>query len=272
MISRRRVLVAPLIAVGGAWPARAQPRRAFADPMRLGVDPALLDSGLATALQKAFGRETGLPLKLVRIPALPLLDALERGEVDAALANAPDAEARLDQQGLAHDRHAVAEGDFVLVGPAPRAGAKDPALIAGTAGADEALQKLFRAALALPGAVTFLSAGDGSGAHVLEQALWRHARIAPAAPWHVVASPSSPLLAQARARGAYAWVERGVWLADGGAPLAVLVQGDPLLREQVHVLRSFRVSHPTGRIFIAWLTGPKGARTVAGQRGYRRPA
>lgn len=270
MIPRRRVLVAPLALVGAA--SQAQPRRAFADPMRLGADPALIDSGLAPALQKAFARETGLPLRLVRSPALPLLDALERGEIDAALANAPEAESRLAQQGLAHDRHAVADGDFVLVGPAPRGAAKDPALVAGSAGTDEALQKLFAAALALPGTVTFLSAGDGSGTHVLEQSLWRHARIAPAAPWHVVASPASSLLAQARARGAYALVERGAWLADGGAPLAVLVQDDPLLREQVHVMRSFRVSHPTGRIFMAWIGGPKGARVAAAQRGYRRPA
>ena len=39
-------------------------------------------------------------------------------------------------------------------------------------------------AVAAPDSLVFLSAGDGSGTHVAEQALWRAAAIAPAAPWY----------------------------------------------------------------------------------------
>ena len=268
MISRRHLLHGPLGALLPAAAAEAQQRRSLADPLRLGVDTALFDSGLAKALQQGFGRDTGVALKLVSTPALPLLQGLERGEFDAALANAPEAEARLEQEGFAHDRRPIARGDFVLVGPAPRGKVKDPAAIAGLRNAAEALIQVRSAALAMPGVVMFLSAGDGSGVHAMEQALWRAAKLGPTAPWYTAAEAAPSLVAQARARGAYALVERGAWLAQGGAPLAVLVEGDPALAEAVHVMRAFRVSHPAGKLFIAWIAGPKGRRVVAAQRGY----
>ena len=286
MLSRRFLLIASA-ALGAATCGRglqAQQRRSLADPLRLGVDTALFDGGLARALQQGFGRDTGIAVLLVRSPATSLLEALDRGEVDAALCNTPDAEARLDQLGLVHDRKMVARGEFVIVGPsspgpahgaapgAARGPAGDPAHIAGMRDAAMALQRLRDAALADPATPYFLSAADGSGVHVAEQALWRAARIAPAAPWYAAAAPGSGLLAQARARPAYALVERGAWIAQGGSPLAVLVEGDPALAEAVHVMRSFRVSHPAGKIFVSWITGPKGRSVVAKSRGYRPPS
>ena len=275
MLPRRTLVLAPLAAtLAGATvgcPAQAQPRRALADPLRLGVDTALADSGLARALQQAFGRDTGLAVLVVAKPALALLGALERGEVDAGLCNAPDAETKLEQQGLVHDRQPVARADFVIVGPGGRGKSGDPARIGGVRDSAQALQRLRDAALAAPGTITFLSANDGSGAHVAEQALWRAAKVAPEAPWFAAAEPGGGVIRQARARSAYALVERGAWAAQGGAPLAVLVEGDPALAEQVHVMRSFRVSHPAGKLFVAWVAGPKGHRFVAAVRGYRAP-
>ena len=104
-----------------------------------------------------------------------------------------------------------------------------------------------------------------------EQALWRVAKVAPAAPWYQSVPANASLLAQARAGAAYAVVERGVWDAQGGAPLAVLVDGDPQMVVEVHAMRSFRVAHPAGKIFVAWIAGPRGRAVVAGQRGYRAP-
>jgi len=272
MISRRPVLIAAGLALVGAPVVQAQQRRSLSDPLRLGADAALVDSGLAKALQQAFGRDTGIAVKLVRMPALPLLEALERGELDAGLTNAADAELRLDQQGLVHDRQPIAAGEFVLVGPPARGKTPDPAGIAGTRDVAVAMAKIRDAALAsAPGDVSFVSAGDGSGTHTAEQAAWRAAKIAPAAPWYVNAGSTAALPALARSRNAYALVERGVWVAAGGAPLAVLVEGDPLLAEPVHVMRSFRVNHPAGKIFVTWISGPKGRRIVAADRSYRAP-
>ncbi len=271
MPTRRHLLLASAAALAAPAVLRAQQRASLADPLRLGADQALIDSGLAQTLQTAFGRDTGVAVKLQAGLSLPLLEALERGELDAALTNAPEAEAKLEAQGLVHDRRLVAEGGLVLVGPAPKKKTPDPAGIAKMKDAAAALVQLRDAALASPGSVTFLSAGDGSGAHLAEQALWRAAKVAPAAPWYAKA-PAGGLLAEARRQGAYALVEHGVWADHGGAPLTVLVDGDRRMVVPVHVMRSFRVNHPAGKLFVQWITGPKGRAAVASQRGYRAPA
>ena len=294
-ISRRSLLCVPLAGLAASDPASAQQRRSLADPLRLGVDRALMDSGLAPALLHAFGADTGIAVRPVAGPAVPLLKALEQGEIDAALTNAAEAETRLDQQGLAHDRQTVATGEFVIVGPSVRGmsggkgrvgkgagstgGTGKGSASGGGAGEDvfgpalshDAGAALKRLAQADPASFIFLTAADGSGAHMAEQALWRGAGVAPASPWYVALAPGEDLMAQARARGAFAVVERGAWLARGGAPLAIRVDGDPLQAESVHVMRAFRVNHPAGKIFVAWIASAKGRRVVAAQRGYRSP-
>lgn len=267
--SRRRLLLYPAALALG--PAHAQQKRSMKDPLRVGVDPALLESGLALALQKAFLGDTGVVFQYVPGPSLTTLEALERGELDVALTNAPDAESKLEKQGLAHDRRAVAMGSHVIVGPAPTPKAFDPAGIARMSDAAEALLKLRDSALAVPGSVQFLTAGDGSGSHVAEMALWRAARVAPAAPWYVKV-PAATLLQQARQQGAYALVERAVWSLQGAKPLAILVEGDAALAAPVHAMRSFRVNHPAGKMFVAWIGGPRGRQVVAALRHYRAPA
>ena len=261
---RRSLLIGSLVA---AVPVAARAKGGPAVPLRVGADVALVDSGLAPALQQAFGRDTGIAVQLVRAPVLPLLDALAAGELDAALTNAPEAEARLEQQGLIHDRRSIASGEFVIVGPAPRA--RDPAGLAGGRSVAVALGRWRDTATAERGASAFVSANDGSGVHIVEQAAWRRAELAPQAPWYRFAAPGTSLVAQARARGAYAIVERGTWVAEGGAPLAILVEGDPEASESIHAMRSFRSPHPAAKLFIAWIAGAHGRAVVARQRGYR---
>ncbi|HZW72014.1 MAG TPA: hypothetical protein VFF43_00645, partial [Caldimonas sp.] len=55
----------------------------------------------------------------------------------------------------------------------------------------------------------------------------------------------------------------------GGAPAAILVEGDPLLVESVHAMRAFRVQHPAGKIFVSWIAGGHGRAVVARHGGYR---
>ena len=265
---RRPFVIAGAVLVGAPG-VRVQSSLAATPPLRLGADYALVESGLGTSLQRAFGADTGIPVKLVAGPALAVLDALKDGELDAALTNAPRAEAALEEQGLIHDRRAIALGEFVLVGPAPRLRGKPPAP---SSGGVEALARVRDLAIAAPNSLVFLSPGDGSGTHLAEQALWRAAGIEPAAPWYVSAPAPGAFVARVRTRGAYALVERGAWAAAGGAPLAVLAEGDPLLAESVRAMRAFRATHPAGRIFVGWIAGQRGHAVVASHRGYRPPA
>lgn len=284
-LNRRAVMLAAF----SVWPAQgqAQQGRSLQDPMRLGVDVGLHESGLAQALQRGFGRDTGVAVKLIAAPAHRVLQALEQGEVDCALCNSPSAEARLVALGFAHERVGVAWSEFVIVGPllkaAPQAkpakaarptkparpaAPRDPAGLVGASSVAQALQRLAEA-VAGDASIRFLSAHDGSGTHAIEEAMWSSAKLAPAAQWYQHAAATPDLIAQARRQGSYAFVERGAWAARGGPPLAVLVQGDPLLRVPVHLMRSFRSKHAAAKLFSAWLVGPKGRYIVAARSGYR---
>jgi tungstate transport system substrate-binding protein len=258
----RRSLLA-LLAASAVPVAHAAQRKSLADPMLLGVENALMESGLASQFQKAFGRDTGVAVQLVAGHSAALLEALERGELDTSMTNAPAQELQLEKQGLAHDRRLVAVGDFVLVGPLEGKGkkAKDPVGIAGERDITVALAKLAEAQ------ARFVGPATGSGAHLGTLALWRAAKIAPAAPWYVEGKGN--VLAQAASEGAYTLVERGLWMSRGSKPLAVVVEGDARMATEVHMMRSFRVNHPAAKLFGQWLSGPQGRRVAGSLRGWR---
>jgi tungstate transport system substrate-binding protein len=262
-IPRRQLLA--LLATPAVPAAFAAQRKSLADPLRLGVEQGLLDAGLAGVLQKSFGRDTGVAVQLVPGRSVPLLEQLERGEIDASMTNAPEQEKQLEKQGLASDRRLVAVGDYVLVGPVEGTGkkARDPAGIAGERDVAVALSKLAE------GQFRFIGAPSGSGAHLAGLALWRAAKVAPAASWFFEAKGNP--LEQAHAENAYTLVERGLWLAKARKPLALLCERDPRMATEVHMMRSFRVSHPATKLFGQWLDSAIGRRTTAGIRGWSAP-
>ncbi|HUP09331.1 MAG TPA: hypothetical protein VMU47_19385 [Caldimonas sp.] len=266
LVNRRSWIAGALAGAGAlAWSRTPVTEGA----LRMGADRALVDSGLARSLARAFGRDTGIAVEVIGQPLLPLLEALAAGEYDAGLANAPGPVARLDTQGLVYDVHAIAQGEFMLVGPGAatargRAAPPQHDIAAALAG-------LHAMAEQEPQSFVFLTAEDGSGEHFVEQSAWRAARVAPRAPWYQRAEPHAPLVTQARNRRAWAIVERGAWSALGGAPLAVRVEGDATLGEEVQAMRSFHSPHPAAKIFIAWISGGRGRAVVAAHRGYRAP-
>jgi tungstate transport system substrate-binding protein len=258
-IRRRPLLLAGGLALLGGNKTQAAQKQSLEDPMRLGVDEALMKSGLARALQRAFGVDTGVAVTLTSGPALDMLEATELGDADAALTNASWLEAHLEKQGLVHDRRPIATGSLLLVGPAALAKALD-------AKRDIvlALQRLSQAQ------VPFISGIPGSGSQLAEQALWRAAEVQPDPVWYFSPTADATMLTQAKDKQACMLVEAGAWMAQGGGSgYAVLVDGDTKLSMPVHVMRSFRVNHPAGKLFVNWIAGGRGRRVVTGQRGYR---
>ena len=203
----------------------AQQRAALVDPLRLGADRALADAGLVTALVRAFGRDTGIAVKSATGPAAQVLEQLDRGEIDVTLTHAAALEDKLVAAGLAHDARVVADAQFVLAGPAPAKGkaAGDPVLPPGQRDIAEALRTIHAAGAA------FLSAGDGSGGHLLEQSLWRAAERAPAAPWYRSAANPAGLLAEARAAGAFAIVRMEDGIKEVEIDLGIMRQPEVFL-------------------------------------------
>lgn len=268
---RRRLLTAAALACLGPPGVRAQTR-----PLSVGVDANLAVSGLAEHLRLAVSRDTGMPMRFLPAPSAVLLDQLERGDLDVAIAHAPRLEAKLQRQNLVHDRQPIALTGLVLVGPKPaRRGGPDPAGLAPQAELAAALRRI--AAAGAQGQVAFVGAGPRAVGADLERALWDAAGVAqPAGAWWQAEASGDPqrALALARERQAYTLVERGVWAARGaGAGLQVIVSSDARLDFAYHAMRSFRVTHPAGKLFVAWLAGRRGARAVgAFGRGYGAPA
>jgi tungstate transport system substrate-binding protein len=118
--------------------------------------------------------------------------------------------------------------------------------------------------------LSFLGHDDGSGTHLAEQALWRAAAVAPAAPWFRPPAAGIPLLRQAREAQACCLVERPRWAADAGRGLVALVEGDPALAVELRVQRGLRAPHHAAQLFVGWLTGRGGRALLA--RGLRAPA
>lgn len=252
MMRRRALWRLPAAAALAALaPAAAQQRAAPpGHALRIGADPAI--AALAAELRRGFIARSGLALQLDIGPSAALLEAIERGELDGALTLAPEAEQRLVALGLAHDRRPLGSLELLLVGPIdvlPRG--------------RDALQVLRGIAA---GALPYVGRTDGSGLHLAEQALWRAAGHAPAAPW-LFAADAAPL-AQARALRAFLLVERTGWRSPPPRErYGVVVEGDPQLLLPLHALRAFRSAHSASKLFVEYAGGPAGRRAIAGRAG-----
>lgn len=278
--SRRQWLrtAAALVAAQATSNLLAQPAKPDGR-LIVGCDSNLQASGLVASISQTMARDTGLAPVWQFGPSSALLPALERGELHAAVTGAPDTEALLERQGLVHDRRVVTLTDHVLVGQAPRKATKkqpasgDPAGVAG--GRDIAVALARIAAAGGQQQALYFAHADAGASRAIEQVAWTAAGPQPVGDWLRTAATGAPsALREAAAAKGYALVERGIWMAHGAASgLAVLVEGDPRLVTTYRVMRSFRVSHPAGKLFVGWLTGPAGRHAIDGfGRGYRGAA
>lgn len=252
---RRRT--ACLALASAAWPvfAATPGRGAGQPPLIVGVETALVECGFAPTLRRGFGAATGLTARVEAGPSAGLLQRLERGELDVALTQAPVLEARLESAGLSHDRHPVARGHFVLVGPSGTGTGRAIPI-----GSDIATALTLIAADASP----FLSRGDGGGAHLAELELWRDATLAPDPAWYRSGHDAArPWLRQVAEAQAHALIDRSLWLAAPERGLRVVSERDPKLATAFHVQRPFHGRHPAARLFVSWAAGAGGRALVS---------
>ena len=221
------------------------------------------DTGLLPVLGEAFQKDTGIELKWVAVGTGKALEHGKNCDVDVLLVHAPAAEKKFVEEGNGTKRTEVMYNDFILVGPAA-----DPAKIKGKK-ADEALAAI--AAAKAP----FISRGDDSGTHKMEQSLWKGASIAlpDKETWYVSAGQGMmATLNMAGERNGYTLVDRGTYiayedLAKGKPALAILVEGDKPLLNQYSVIPVNPAKCPKVKIkeavaFSDWLASAKGQKVV----------
>jgi len=239
------VLLALALAAPAAGPA---PSRSVV----LATTTSTQDSGLLDVLVPLFERQTGLTVKTVSVGTGQALALAARGEADVTLCHAPALEQKYVAEGRLQNRRLVMYNDFVLVGPVA-----DAAAVRGDKTAVAALRKIAAAG------ARFVSRADGSGTHLLEQALWAQAGVTPTAPWYIESGQGmGATLAVADDRHAYTLTDRATLLAFGRRlALGVMVEGDrPLLNVysvmEVNPAHGPRVNVAGGKAFADFMMAP----------------
>jgi tungstate transport system substrate-binding protein len=210
------------------------------------------DSGLLDVLVPLFEKQSGLTVKPVSVGTGQALALAARGEADVVLVHAPSLEKKYVADGKLLNRRLVMYNDFIIVGPEA-----DPAKIRGAPRAAAALAKIAAAG------ARFVSRGDKSGTHILEQALWKEAGVTPAAPWYIESGQGmGATLGIADDRRAYTLTDRGTYLAfSKRMALKTLVEGDKALFNvysviEVNPANGARVNSGGGKAFANFMLAP----------------
>jgi tungstate transport system substrate-binding protein len=211
------------------------------------------DSGLLDVLVPMFEKSTGYTVKTISVGTGQALALAARGEADVTLCHAPALEKKYVAEGKMLDRRLVMYNDFLVVGPEP-----DPARLRGERSVVAAMKKLAAAQ------ARFVSRGDKSGTHLLEQNLWKEAGVTPAAPWYIESGQGmGATLGIATDRQAYTLTDRATLLAFGKrVDLKPMVEHDRLLLNiysvmEVNPANGPRVNAAGGKAFAAFILAPE---------------
>lgn len=219
-------------------------------------------SGLYDAILPIFTNTTGIAVHVIAVGTGQALRLARAGDADAVLVHHPPSERDFVAAGYGVDRRAVMYNQFLVVGP--RA---DPA---GAGAANDAAGALAR--IAATGA-RFISRADNSGTHLMEQSLWRAAKVDPApgsGVWYMeTGSGMGATLRMASSMQAYTLTDRGTWLSyqDRDGLTAIFDRPDHSLRNQYSVILVNPAHHAhikvkEARQFMDWLTSPAGQAAI----------
>ena len=249
-MTRRRLILAALTLLVATGSAAAQAVTG-SRTLILSTTTSTQDSGLLDVLVPMFEKATGYSVKTISVGTGQALALAARGEADVTLAHAPALEKKYVEEGKMQNRRLVMYNDFVVIGPA-----EDPARAKGLPAA-EALKRIAAAE------ARFVSRGDKSGTHLLEQALWKQAGIEPTGPWYIESGQGmGQTLGIAHDRRAYALTDRGTYLAfRKRVDLPILVERDRSLLNiysvmEVNPANGPRVNSTAGKAFADFMLSP----------------
>jgi len=231
----------------------ASPALAQSHVVILSTTTSTQDSGLLDVLVPLFEKRTGLTVKTISVGTGQALALAARGEADVTLAHAPGLEKKYVEDGKMSTRRLVMYNDFVIIGPAD-----DPARIKGLPNAVDALRRIAESQS------RFVSRGDKSGTHVLEQGLWTQAGLEPKGAWYIESGQGmGQTLGIANERRAYTLTDRGTYLAFARRiDLPIMVERDrPLLNVysvmEVNPANGPRVNAAGGEAFAEFMLAPE---------------
>jgi tungstate transport system substrate-binding protein len=251
--SRRALLRSTVLTVAAAALLAPHVRAQKRQEITLATTTSTQDTGLLDSLLPMFERETGISVKPIAVGTGAALEMARRGDADAVLVHAPEAEAAYVQSGDLIGGRLIMHNDFLIIGPE-----SDPAHVRNAQGLPAQMR-----AIAAAGA--FISRGDGSGTEKKELGLWKAAGVAPG-PMprrEETGQGMGATLLVAEARQTYTLTDRGTYLAfKDRLTLVPLIEGDPTLRNIYHAYVVNPGKHPTAHRseaerFVTYLTEPR---------------
>ena len=230
--------------------------------LRLATTSALQETGLLAWLLPKFSVDTGIAVEVLAVDAKRAFELGKRCEADALLIDDRASEDFFVSQRHANERREVMYVEYLLGGPR-----SDPAQLGDAASAPGAAKAIAATKS------SFVSRGDGSGAHEAEKRLWSAAGRVPetgAGAWYFSANAAAPgMLALAGAKQAYFVIDRPSWLSlRNHYGLIELASGGPIMQNPYGVLVVNDLKHKTARYALGkkladWLTGAQGRPLIA---------
>ncbi len=219
------------------------------------------NSGLLDEILPKFRAASGADVRVVAVGTGQAIRLARSGDADVLMVHDRESEERFVADGFGVERHALMHNDFIIVGPKD-----DPANLRGMNNVGNAL------AAVADREQPFASRGDDSGTHKAELRMWELAERDPrtsSGKWYrETGSGMGATLNTAAAMGAYAFVDRGTWLAfKNRVDLELLVTGDPRLQNPYSVILVNPEQHPhvkakEGQAFIDWLLSKAGQAAI----------
>ena len=220
------------------------------------------NSGLYDYLLPVFEKTHKAKVHVVAVGTGQAIRNASNCDADVLLVHAKAAEQKFVSDGFGVSRKDLMYNDFVIVGPAT-----DPAAVATTSTATEALTKI------ATNKSIFVSRGDNSGTHKKELALWQQSATNVAAAsgsWYrETGSGMGATLNVAVGMGAYTLTDRATWISfNNKQQHGVLLQGDNALFNQYGIIlvnsdKCPHVNSELGQTFIDWVTGADGQQLIA---------
>ena len=256
MTASFRILSFLLLLVTGVAGAHAAP------DLRLATTTSTENSGLLNAIVPVFEAKYDTKVRVISVGSGKAMKLGENGDVDVVLVHSRADEEKFVAAGFGVNRRDVMYNDFIIVGPKSDA--------AGIHGSDvlTAFKKIGAAGS------RFVSRGDDSGTHKMEQSCWKAAGVEPAAMSGYVSAGlgMGEVLMMAAEMQRYTLTDRATYAAyRAKTGLEILVSGDPKLFNTYGVIavnpaRHPGVNHAGAKQFIEWLTSPEGHAAIAAFR------
>jgi tungstate transport system substrate-binding protein len=220
------------------------------------------NSGLFDILIPAYEKSARYEVSadVVAVGTGKALRIAKKGEADVLFVHDPFREEKFLAEGYGVNRRAVMHNDFVILGPE-----SDPAHIKGLKSAIDAFEVIAEKE------ASFVSRADDSGTNVKELDIWDDTDIMPKGrKWYIEAGAEmGDTLLLADRKKAYVLSDRGTFLNyKSGLRLKLMVESDPLLRNQYSVIAVNPAAYPSVRYreamdFIAFVTSPEGQKVIA---------